>query len=242
MDSPKILIVEDELITANDIKENLEKEGYEVIGIARSGEKALHLARHNPPDLVIMDIQLAGELDGIETAREMNCIKQIPFIFLTANNEKKIIDKAKKSFPAAFLSKPVRVADFTANIEIALNNFKKTGEDVKTNGFPKDNIYIPLKNGHQRLPKKDIYYIEASGSYVTIHTKSNNVVVSTNLGNIQKQLQCLQFVRISRKHIINLNHIDRIENNCIIINDKPLVIGETYKNDLLQQIQIIKTK
>jgi DNA-binding LytR/AlgR family response regulator len=189
-----------------------------------------------------MDIQLAGELDGIETAREIQCIKETPVIFLTANNEKKTIKKAKNSFPAAFLSKPVRVGDFTANIEIALSNFKKTNGKSKINGDTKDNIYVPLKNGHQRVPKKEIYYIEASGSYVTIYTKKSNVVVSTNLGNIQKQLQCLQFVRISRKHVVNISHIDRIENNFIIINENPLIIGETYKNDFFEHIQIIKTK
>jgi DNA-binding LytR/AlgR family response regulator len=242
MSSPKILIVEDELITANDIKENLEKEGYQVIGIARTGEKALFEARNNKPDLIIMDIHLAGELDGIETAREMQYIKKTPVIFLTSNNEKKVIEKAKKSFPASFLSKPVRVADFNANIQIALANFEKTNGNLKTNDNTGESIYIPLKNGHQRLPKKDIYYIEASGSYVNILTKKKTIVLSTNLGNMQKQLQCVHFIRISRKHIVNINHVDRIENNCVITNSKALMIGDAYKNDLLEKIQIIKTK
>jgi len=237
----QVLIVEDELITANDIKETIEKDGFEVCNMVRTGEKAIILAREQMPDIIIMDIQLAGEITGIEAAKEILRIKKIPILFLTANDDEKTLSEVKKINPAGFLTKPLRISDFTTNMAIALNNHRHEAPQQKTEEN-NNALYIPMKNGHQKLDNNDIIYIEASGSYVNIITADKPIVLSTNLGNLQKQLSFRSFIRISRRHIININHIERIENNIVVIKKNVLPVGDSYRNELLKNLQIIKTK
>jgi DNA-binding LytR/AlgR family response regulator len=241
MGRPRVLIVEDELITANDIKETLEGDGYEVMNIARTGEKAIIISRKKMPDIVIMDVQLAGEITGIEAAHEILRIAKIPILFLTANDDPNTLDEVKKINSGGFLTKPLRISDFTTNVSIALNNFKSETE-MKGENVNHQAIYIPLKNGHQKIENKDIFYIEASGSYINIYTKEKPIVLSTNLGNFQKQLTGINFIRVSRKHIINLDHIERIENNIVVVDKKVIPVGESYRHELFKHLKIIKTK
>ncbi len=241
MGRTQVLIVEDELITANDIKETIENDGYQVMGIARTGEKAIILAREQMPDIIIMDIQLAGEITGIEAAKEILLIKKVPILFLTANDDPDTLDEVKNINPAGFLTKPIRIADFTTNMAIALKN-QSNDTPAKEKGTNGNAVYIPIKNGHQKIANKDIFYIEASGSYVSIFTYEKTIMLSTNLGNIQKQLSEGSFVRISRKHIINIDHIERIENNVVVVKKKVLPVGDSYRTELFKNLQIIKTK
>jgi len=121
MEKRKILIVEDESITAEDIKEKLKSSGYKVIGIASSYNKVLELIDNNMPDLVLMDIKIKGDKDGIETANYVHRHYDIPIIFLTAFSDKELVEKAKTTEPYGYIIKPFTQEDLYSNIEIALN-------------------------------------------------------------------------------------------------------------------------
>mgnify|MGYP003473637111 FL=1 len=107
----KILIVEDEMIIAANISLQLTTLGYEVTGIIPRGEEALMHFRQNKPDIVLLDIQLKGDLDGIETAKLMQKESEIPIIYLTANADEAHFNKAKSTNPYAFISKPFKKLD-----------------------------------------------------------------------------------------------------------------------------------
>ena len=95
MTPKKILIVEDEVIIASDMKKKLEEAGHSVIDIATKGEKAIEIALSLKPDLIFMDIMLSGKMDGIEAAKEIHNSSDIPIIFLTAHSEKQLLERAK---------------------------------------------------------------------------------------------------------------------------------------------------
>jgi len=116
----KILIVEDEAIVANDIKETLKSLGYSVSGIAKSGELALEKIKETHPDLVLMDIHLAGQMDGIKTAGRVHVLYNIPVIYLTANVDKALLDRAKVTEPYGYVIKPFDERELHSVIEIAL--------------------------------------------------------------------------------------------------------------------------
>jgi two-component system, response regulator PdtaR len=101
----KILVVEDERITAEDIKKSLEKAGYTVPAVVASGEDAVSFCEENKPDLVIMDIVLEGEIDGIEAAETIRNKFDIPVIYLTAYSDENTVERAKTSHPSAFILK-----------------------------------------------------------------------------------------------------------------------------------------
>ena len=121
----KILIVEDEAIVAKDISVCLEKIGYEVIASFSKGEKALNFLENNKPDLVLMDIMLAGNISGIEASAKIKKDYDIPVVFLTAYADEKTISKAKITEPYGYIIKPFKEIDLRTSIEMALYKFKK---------------------------------------------------------------------------------------------------------------------
>jgi PAS domain S-box-containing protein len=121
-DTIKILIVEDESLVADDLKEMLLGFGYEVPGIADTGETAIALADEHRPNLVLMDINLASAMDGITTGGEIRSRWGIPIIYVTAFATPAIIDRAKKTNPSGYIIKPFNERQIQTAIEIALYN------------------------------------------------------------------------------------------------------------------------
>src|SRR5512145_921894 len=115
-----VFIVEDELIEAEDIRQTLESRGYSVAGIARSGEAALETLGTVHADLVLMDIHLAGALDGIDTAQQVRVRHHIPVIFLTAHADEMSIARAKFTEPYGYVLKPFDERELHSAIEMAL--------------------------------------------------------------------------------------------------------------------------
>lgn len=120
----KILVVEDEMLVAEDIAGRLRRLGYEVTDIVESGEEAIASVLKNPPDLVLMDIVLAGEIDGIETAEKIRQHKQIPIVYLTAYGDKKTLNRSKTTDPYGYVVKPFDEQQLNTTIEIALNKYQ----------------------------------------------------------------------------------------------------------------------
>jgi PAS domain S-box-containing protein len=116
----RIFIVEDEGIVADDIAESVQHLGYQVAGTARSGETALEKIRELRPDLVLMDIRLAGEMDGVQVAAELKKTQDIPVIYLTAHADRELLDRAKLTEPYGYLVKPYDERDLSTAIELAV--------------------------------------------------------------------------------------------------------------------------
>ncbi|OHB47288.1 MAG: two-component system response regulator [Planctomycetes bacterium GWF2_40_8] len=128
MSKAKIMIVEDEWITAEDIKMRLQALGYTVSSPASTGKEAIQKAKEDKPDLVLMDIVLKGEMDGIEAASQIHTCLDIPIIYLTAYADEKILDRAKITKPSGYIVKPFIDEDLKIAIEIALYKHKSEKE------------------------------------------------------------------------------------------------------------------
>jgi two-component system, response regulator PdtaR len=122
----KILIVEDEAITAMSLQSNLEKLGYAVSSVAASGEDAIHLTDKLKPDLILMDIVLNGDIDGTEAAKQISAKHDIPIVFLTAYCDDQTIGRAKLSHPYGYLTKPYKQNDLRGMLEVIFS--KKQNE------------------------------------------------------------------------------------------------------------------
>ncbi|MFM6192032.1 MAG: response regulator [Planktothrix sp.] len=117
-----ILIVEDELIAAESIARSLRKQGYTVIARINSGEKALEQIAKKCPDLILMDIHLRGDLDGVETAKRIREQYQIPIIYITAYSDSSTIERTKETNPSGYLVKPFKSQEVIDIVEKALQS------------------------------------------------------------------------------------------------------------------------
>jgi PAS domain S-box-containing protein len=116
----RILIVEDEVVVAMEIRRKLEAIGYTVAGIVGTGEEAIVSAGQTRPDFVLMDIKLAGKMDGTEAARRIHELYDVPVVYLTAHSDEKTLQKAKLAEPFGYLVKPFSEADLRTTVEVAL--------------------------------------------------------------------------------------------------------------------------
>jgi PAS domain S-box-containing protein len=120
MNKPSILVVEDEIVVAADLVNKIERLGYGVVGSADSGEEAIAIAREQRPSLVLMDIRLAGRLDGIATAEIIRLECDLPVVFLTAHSDSATIGRAVQADAFGYLIKPFEAHELRTTIEIAL--------------------------------------------------------------------------------------------------------------------------
>jgi two-component system cell cycle sensor histidine kinase/response regulator CckA len=124
MSNPRILIAEDEWIFAEDIRRTLEGFGFEISSIASTGEKSIQKAHEDQPNLVLMDIVLGGEIDGIEAAQQIREKLNIPVVFLTAHADERTLTRAKITEPYAYVVKPFADRELRAAVEMALSRYK----------------------------------------------------------------------------------------------------------------------
>lgn len=124
MNGKKILIVEDEAITALELEETLANLGYDVVGTVTGGMEAIRYAKEKYPDLILMDIRLDGSMDGIETAKSIHLFYDIPIIFLTAYSDDRTLARAVETRSSSYLLKPFNERELFSNIEMAINRHR----------------------------------------------------------------------------------------------------------------------
>ncbi|MBK6827204.1 MAG: response regulator transcription factor [Chitinophagaceae bacterium] len=123
MEAIRVLIVEDEPLIAENIAMYLNNHDFTVSGIAYDDEEALTELKSNPPDAVLLDVNLESPKNGIDIAEYINSNNRIPFVFLTSYSDKTIVDRAKKTNPAGYIVKPFNEQTLYTTLEIALTNF-----------------------------------------------------------------------------------------------------------------------
>jgi CheY-like chemotaxis protein len=146
MTKARILVVEDEVLVAEELREDLERIGHDVVGIVARGEDVVESVSRGKPDLVLMDIRLGGLVDGIEAADRMRAEFDIPVIFLTAFSDAETLERASGTMPAAYLLKPFNERELAANVSVALaaSRLRGTGAGQESGGISVvDSLTLP---------------------------------------------------------------------------------------------------
>jgi CheY-like chemotaxis protein len=130
MTQAAILVVEDEGIVAQEIESRLQKSGYTVCAVAHDGLSAVALAGEMQPDLVLMDIRLKGDMDGIEAAGRIGSQFNIPVVYLTAHTDPATLERAKIKDPFGYVVKPFETRSLMVSIEIALHRHRSESERI----------------------------------------------------------------------------------------------------------------
>jgi DNA-binding LytR/AlgR family response regulator len=250
MAKTSVLVVEDESIVAKDIQQSLIKLGYNVVGTASTGEKALALANELRPDVILMDIMLKGQMSGIDASAEIKKNLSIPVIFLTAYADESTLSKAKVTEPFGYIIKPFKEIDLHTSIEMALYKHGKERDIVKErdllysiveNKDSKDYIFVKSNSRLIKLNTKEVYYIEALKDYVVINTLNSRYTIHSTMKEIEKKMPTADFIRVHRSFIIRIDKIATIDlPNLILENEKKVIpIGGSYKDDLVNRLNLL---
>ena len=247
-DSPiKILVVEDEMIIGAKVAMFLSELGYEVTGIIPRAEEALLQLEENAPDIALLDIQLKGNMDGIELAQVLQKEHQIPVIFLTANSDDATFNRAKEAKPYAFLAKPFKKLDLQRALELTIslmaNQVPTEQQEQKTSGetpyILSDRIFVRNKDRMVKILFEAILYIEAERNYCRIFTKTKEYLLTMPMKNLEDQLPAALFPRIHRSHIVNLAQVDEVDESTVVIGQKTLPLSKSLREEFLMRIKTV---
>jgi DNA-binding LytR/AlgR family response regulator len=234
-----IFIVEDEPIIARTIKTALEQEGYTICGIANNGKEALYDIDELKPDLVLLDITLKGNVDGITVAEKLQKKGNIPYVFLTSLTDADTTERVKLTKPAGFISKPFTIASLRNNIEIALFKLNEKAINESDTTVNDDALFIKNKSEFIKLKKSDILYFEASDFYCFAHTLDKKVLISRTLKHVEKNINDELFIRVHRSYIINIKKIDALYDGYLTINKKTIPVSKSNKDKLLNSLSLL---
>lgn len=247
-----LLIVEDDIILANDIAIRLAVLNFHSIGIAPNVDKAIELLNETQSvDIVLIDITLQGTRDGIELASIIKDEYNIPFIFLTSHMDEYTIERAKNVGVYAYILKPFNDRQVGIAIELALVNFsnqtanknlfeskvfsKEENQVIQIN----DSLFLKKDDHFERVVINEVLFLEADGNYTTIHTKAGRYLYSVVLKNIERKFPVNQFLRVHRSYVVNINAISGFEGNLLFIEDHKIPVSKSHKNEVFKRFQKI---
>lgn len=228
MKSIKILIVEDEVLIAEHIKDYLTGFGFSQIFLAHSKNMAFQAIEHITPDLVLLDLHLQQPKEGLEIARHLDEKGNPPYIFITANADILVVQEAIQTKAAGYITKPIKKADLFANVQIALKTTMKPALAF---------IMVKENNENIKVNLDDILYIESNSNYITIVTKHKKIITRQSLEWAELELSKNQFIRVHRSYIINLNAIDKMNGKSLFINQFEIPISRTYSSKIGEYIK-----
>lgn len=240
MDKVKILVVEDEVIIADNLCDTLDKLNYETLEPAINYTEALEIISEETPDIAILDIELGGRKTGIDLAIEIKKNYDFPFIFLTSNADAVTLEKAKKVNPSGYLVKPFTKEELYTSIEIALHNYsEKINKKTASNLVVKNALFIKEKGVFLKINFNDILYLKSEHVYTELVLKSDiTQVIRVSLNNIIDKLNS-DFVRVHRSYIINTNYLTQIDKTSLKVKNSIIPIGDKYKNNFFKRINIV---
>jgi DNA-binding LytR/AlgR family response regulator len=244
MSKIKIGVVEDEVIIADSICAVLRQLGYETCEPSTRYSEALEMIKTEKPDLLLLDINLAGSKDGIQLAAEIKTRFDLPFIFLTANSDSATVERAKTVEPPAYLVKPFNKNELYTSIEICLSNYalqkhKTTQATSHSENFiVNDAIFI--KDGYTfvKVFLKDIYYLQSDHVYVKVITKDKEFLIRSSLQHYAENFDPQKFFRIGKSHIINVDHIQKLDGASVTIKGNVLPMAKQFRDELLKRLRL----
>ncbi|SNZ01414.1 LytR/AlgR family response regulator transcription factor [Flagellimonas pacifica] len=238
----QILIVEDNMVIGTNLSMQLNELGFEVCGLLPRGEDVLSCIRNERPDILLLDIQLKGKLDGIETARLVQSEFDIPIIYLTSNADEAHFRRAKETKPRAFISKPYKNIDLKRAIELtveAISNNARPEATIENHYVLTDRVFVRKQDKLMAVAIKDIRYLEADRNYCRIFAVEKEYLLVGTLKSLEEKLPRANFMRVHRSYIINVSQIDEVGNNHVSVGGKIIPVNKIAKFELLRRLQTL---
>jgi len=244
MDQIKILIVEDELIIAEDIKILLEDLGYQIVEqVARTYNDGIRLFESEKPDLVLLDIMISGEKDGIDLAEAIRQKAETPLIFLTSHADTSTVERAKTMNPDAYIVKPFEKTDLYSSIEIAMHNYFSRASDVpvpnaESGVVLRDAIFVKKDYRLFKINIPEIRWLKSDSNYIEIHCNGQKHLIRSSLKEFLTKLPSGRFLQVHKSFAINTDYIDSLDYASIHLGEDVIPVGRKYLESIRKMLNV----
>lgn len=224
----RIFIVEDIAVNRLMLETLLQQNGFEVVGTAVDAQDALDKITLHLPDMVLLDIQLKGELTGTWLGHQINEKLGIPFIYITAYQDPYTTEEVLKTNPLGFIVKPINAIQLITTMNIALNIRREHSQD-----------FVKLNDGRRsfQIDPNELLYIQSESNYVHIYLKNNHLLIRGTLPQLLEKLPSAKMIRIHQRTAINANARFDYNGSEIYIQGKSLPISITYKEEVAELLK-----
>ena len=239
----RILVIEENLILAETLRELLILSGFENIKILPNGNGIEEILGDFEPDLILMAVILQNEQDGIEVAKKVRSISCAPIVFISALNDKETVERVKEVKPEAFILKPFCKETLIITIEIILNNhyskinFHQEFENQVENSI----LYIRDRGWLKKINVYDIDFIKTEGNYTRIVVKDKEFTLRCPTKELLNNLPVGVFFRVHKCYIINLKNVDAINCKELKIGNHYIPIGKNHYSEIQSHITKINS-
>jgi len=249
-----ILIVEDDLIVAEDLSYLLKDAGFNNLFVVNNVADAIEVLQKNSINFALLDVKLNEKETGVEIAQFINRNIHIPHLYITSYTDQATIDQLKRTHPAGYITKPFLKDALLANINIALYNypiFKSNHSIAQTNSssinYPEKNKdlfncvvdnHLLIKDNYDfiRIPLMEILWIESARNYLVVKTVDNKHTIRYSLKRLHQQLPADKFIKCFKKYIININYIKKYSEGYIDIENFQIPVSRQAKNSVLKAL------
>lgn len=229
-----VLIVEDEPLYSKVLVIELGDLGCEIVGVATNGDDAIRILKEKAVDIILLDIVIEGEKDGIDVGNYIRDNLNIPFIFTSSMTSQEVIDRAKTTRPSGYLVKPFDTEDLIISMQVALykDDDHVPKEQVSGHFFKEDRIFVKDKFRFERVFLSDIQFLEADGNYVKMALQNKEYLLASTLSNLFEKITQPDLIRTHRSYVINVEKVDAIEGNRLFIGEKEIPVGRNYREEV----------
>lgn len=231
----KILIVEDEEELAHNISEILSNLDYKVAAIVDNAKSALDFLEEHEVDLVLMDILIHGDLDGIDLAYKIREKYNLPIVFSTAYSGTEYLERISSEIHEGYLLKPFTLDSLKTAVFFGLKRHEeKSGKENK----PKGSLKIMDKGYLVPVPHSEIVYLKADGLYTKVYTKAKSYIVRDILKSFEEKLPPAQFLRVHKSFLVNTAYIASFNAKKVNLGETSIPIRRGLYKELIEKLNV----
>lgn len=251
-----ILIVEDEELYADQLEMLVDKLGYDHLGTVDNSADTLAKIKEVPPDLILMDVHINGEHDGIELAGLIQEKRLIPIIFITSLQDDLTFKRASRTGPLNFLVKPFNQLQLQRTIELTVRKLTDSSSIASTtNAAPaaaakkqewksdflfQEHFFIKTRQQLEKVAIADVLYLEADGHYCLVHTEQRKFLVHQAMTELAARLPN-NFINTHRSYLVNLARITAVDvqDNIVKLGTHQVPMSRRSKDSVLERLDWI---
>jgi len=242
MSKLKVFIVEDEPIYADQLEILVKEAGFWHIGGADNAKEAYEMIETVRPDFVLLDINIKGDVDGIELADRINQLdSELFIIYVTSYQDERTFARASKTAPIAYLPKPIDEKGLLRTLELLVQRIGDLPPSEEKGTFLGKSIFLKADHKLEKVKLTDIRYIEIQNRVCVIDTVHQQYTIRRSLQELEEKLPQGLLTRVHRSYLVNMSFMDSYDTlrNRIIIEDQEVPVSKAYKSEIIGELETL---